>query len=97
MEIIHHLYIAYPLHVTSGKGLREVFENFDQKLKMCAIKQAHSRWPTRQVRRGNKMKAKDPTPSRNVNVRDVITQKATESGIVPSDSKKTGFRQKNAK
>ena len=44
-----------------------------------------------------KKRQKDPTPPRNVNIRDVITQKVRESGIVPSDSKKTGFRQKNAK
>ena len=44
-----------------------------------------------------KKRQKDPTPPRNVKVRDVITQKARKSGIVPADSKKTGFRQKSAK
>ena len=39
----------------------------------------------------------DPPPPWNENVRDVVTQKARESGIVPSDSKKTGFWQKSAK
>ena len=52
-------------------------------------------------RRGSKIKAKHPKktspPPRNMNVRDVITQKARESGILPSDSKKTGFWQKSAK
>ena len=37
--------------VTSGKSVAEVFENFDQKFEMCGIKQARSRWPTRQVRK----------------------------------------------
>ena len=36
-------------------------------------------------------------PPRNEDARDVVTQKARESGILPSDSKKTGFRQKSAK
>ena len=42
-------------------------------------------------------KADPPIRPRNVKVRDVITQKARKSGIVPPDSKKTGFRQKSAK
>ena len=33
-----------------ARDVAEVFENFDQKFEMCGIKQAHSRWPTRQVR-----------------------------------------------
>ena len=45
-----------------------------------------------------KTRPEDATPPpRNKNVRDVITQKAWESGIRPSDSKKTGFWQKSAK
>ena len=53
-------------------------------------------------RRGSKNKGKTPQerpnpPPRNENVRDVITQKAWESGIRPSDSKRTGFWQKSAK
>ena len=48
--------------------------------------------------RGSKIKAKaDPTLPRNLNVREGISQKARESGIVPLDSKKTGFWQKKAK
>ena len=53
-------------------------------------------------RRGSKIKAKhrqktSPHHPRNEDARDVVTQKAWESGILPSDSKKTGFRQKSAK
>ena len=44
-----------------------------------------------------KITPEDPPPPRNENVRDVVTQKARESGILPSDSKKTGFWQKSAK
>ena len=52
---------------------------------------------TKTVDEAKKGKSRPLPPPRNVNVRDVITQKARESGIVPSDSKKTEFRQKNAK
>ena len=38
-----------------------------------------------------KKRQKDPTPPRNVKVRDVITQKARKSGIVPADSKSYPF------
>ena len=34
-----------------AKDVAEVFDNFDQKFEMCGIKQAHSRWMTRQVRK----------------------------------------------
>ena len=70
----------------------------------CAVSNKHiqdGRPGRYENRRGSKIKAKHPQktppPPRNVNVRDVITQKARESGIVPPDSKKTVFRQKSAK
>ena len=68
--------------------------NFDQKVKMCGIEKESK--STKTVEEAKKAKT-HPPPPRNVNVRDVITQKARESGIVPSDSKKTGSRQKKAK
>ena len=70
----------------------------------CAISNKHiqdGRPGRYENRRRSKIKAKQrqktPPRPRNVKVRDVITQKARESGIVPADSKKTGFRQKSAK
>ena len=70
----------------------------------CAVSNKHiqdGRPGRYENRRGSKIKAKHhqktPPPPRNENVRDAITQKARESGILPSDSKKTGFWQKSAK
>ena len=51
---------------------------------------------TKTVEEAKKAKQHQRThpPPRNENVRDVVTQKARESGIVPSDSKSQGFGRK---
>ena len=54
-----------------AKDVAEVFENFDQKFEMCDIKQAHSRWPTRQVRKPQRQQKKgrtEPDPARETNL-----------------------------
>ena len=76
------------------QGTLQKFLKISIKNSKCAVsnKRIQDGRPGRyENRRGSKKRQK------NVNVRDVITQKTRESGIVPSDSKKTGFWQKNAK
>ena len=85
-----------------GQGALQKFLKLSIKNSKSAVSNKHiqdGRPGRYENRRGSKVKAKPrpPPPPRSVNVRDVITQKARESGIVPSYSKKTVFRQKNAK
>ena len=78
------------------QGTLQKFLKISIKNSKCAVSNKHiqdGRPGRYENRRGSRIKAKRPPP-RNVNVWDVITQKARESGIVPADSRKTGFRQK---
>ena len=84
------------------QGTLQKFLKISIKNSKCAVSNKHirdGRSGRYENRTGSKIKAKhhQKTPPRNVNVRDVITHKARESGIVPADSKKTEFRQKSAK
>ena len=96
---LFRLIIHYQCNVR--QGTLQKFVKISIKNSKCAVSNKHiqnGRPDEYENGRGSKIKAKEPPPPpRNVNVQNVITQKARESGIVPFDSKKKGFRQKKAK
>ena len=98
--------LVYFLNVCNVRqSALQKFLKISIKNSKCAVSNKHiqdGRPGRYENRRGSKKKAKHSQedftpPPRNEDARDVVTQKARESGILPSDSKKTGFRQKSAK